>query len=155
MEVGTLSIREMLATDVRAAHAIRLRVRENQLSDPSKVVEQDYHDFMARDTRSWVCELNGSMIGFAMVDVEKRDVWALFVAPEHELKGAGRNLHDVLCAWYFQRADVLRLSTSPGTRAEGFYRAAGYTAVGTSANGEIIFELARPADTEEVTLTEG
>lgn len=155
MEKGTLGIRGMLDTDVRAVHAIRLRVRENQLSDPSKVVEQDYHDFMARDTRSWVCEVDGSIAGFAMVDVEKRDVWALFVAPEHEFQGVGRKLHDVLCAWYFERADVLRLSTAPGTRAEGFYRAAGYAAVGTTASGETIFELARAADTAEVTHREG
>ncbi len=61
-------IRAMLPTDVPAAHAIRLRVRENRLSDPSVVTKQDYHDFMARDTMSWVHELDGVITGFVMVD---------------------------------------------------------------------------------------
>lgn len=124
-------------------HVIRLRVRENRLSDPSVVTEQDYHDFMARDTRSWVCEIDGTLAGFAMVDVEKRNLWALFVVPEHEFKGVGRLLHDTMIAWYFTRADVLRLSTAPNTRAEAFYQKAGYSAQGSSASGETIFELRR------------
>lgn len=124
-------------------HVIRLRVRENQLSDPSVITEQDYHDFMARDTRSWVCEIDGTLAGFAMVDVEKRNVWALFVAPEHEFMGVGRLLHETMIAWYFTRADVLRLSTAPNTRAETFYQKAGYTAQGSTTSGETIFELRR------------
>lgn len=137
-------VRGMHAVDVPAAHVIRLRVRENRLSDPSVVTEADYHDFMQRDTASWVCEVDGSIAGFAMVDVEKRNLWALFVAPEHEHKGIGRRLHDELVAWYFQRCDVLRLGTAPDTRAEAFYLKAGYSPVGTSAHGEVILELRRP-----------
>ena len=52
-------IRPMRPEDIPAAHVIRLRVQENQLSDPSVVAEQDYHAFMARDTMSWVCEVDG------------------------------------------------------------------------------------------------
>ncbi len=139
-----IDLRRMHAIDVPAAHAIRLRVRENRLSDPSVVTEQDYHDFMLRDTASWVCEVDGSIAGFAMVDVEKRNLWALFVAPEHERKGIGRRLHDQLLAWYFQRCDLLRLGTAPGTRAEAFYLKAGYLPAGTSADGEVILELRGP-----------
>lgn len=137
-------IRPMLASDVPAAHGIRLRVKENQLSDPSVVTEADYHDFMARDTRSWVCERDGELAGFVMVDVEKQNLWALFVAPEHERKGVGKALHDVMLAWYFQQSDLLSLSTSPQTRAEAFYRRSGYVPVGTTPQGELIFELKRP-----------
>lgn len=136
-------IREALAADVPAMHAIRLRVRENRLSDPRVVVEQDYHDFMARDTMSWVCEVDGAIAGFAMVDVEKHNLWALFVAPEQERQGIGKALHDVLCTAYFQRNDHLRLSTDPNTRANGFYLKAGYTPKGLTASGERIFELRR------------
>lgn len=135
-------IRPMHATDVPAAHVIRLRVRENQLSDPSVVTEQDYHDFMARDTMSWVCERDGMITGFVMVDVEKQNLWALFVAPEHEFKGTGRALHDAMVAYYCTRAKVLRLSTAPDTRAAEFYRRSGYREVGPTADGkELVFEL--------------
>ncbi len=137
-------IREMLPSDVPAAHKIRLRVRENQLSDHSLVTEQDYHAFMARDTMSWVHEFDGEITGFVMVDVEKRNLWALFVAPEHEGKGNGKALHDEMLAHYFRRCDHLSLSTDPDTRAAEFYRKAGYTEQGLTRNGkELIFELGR------------
>jgi ribosomal protein S18 acetylase RimI-like enzyme len=137
-------IREMLPSDVPAAHRIRLRVRENQLSDPSVVTEQDYHDFMARDTMSWVHEKDGVISGFVMADVEKLNLWALFVAPEHEGKGIGKALHDEMLAHYFERCDHLGLSTDPATRAAEFYRKAGYRSEGFTSSGEIIFALHRP-----------
>ena len=139
-----MTLREARPADIPAMHALRLRARENRLSDPSVVTEKDYHDFMARRTASWVCEANGVIMGFAMVDVEKKNLWALFVAPEHEFNGVGRSLHDVMIAWYFTQADVLRLGTAPDTRAEAFYRKAGYSPMGKAANGELVFELRRP-----------
>ena len=142
--MAAMVIREMLPSDVPAAHVIRLRVRENQLSDPSVLTEQDYHDFMTRDTMSWVCEVDGMLTGFCMVDVEKQNLWALFVAPEHEGKGIGRALHTEMLFRYFQRRDQLGLSTDPDTRAAEFYRKVGYTETGKTANGrEIIFAISR------------
>jgi GNAT superfamily N-acetyltransferase len=135
-------VREATPMDVPAMHAIRLRVRENQLRDPSVVTERDYHDFMMRDTKSWICEADGVMAGFVMVDVEKQNLWALFVAPEHEFKGVGRVLHDTMIKWYATRADRLRLSTAPSTRAATFYQKAGYRDLGLTRDGrELIFEL--------------
>ncbi|MFT3885099.1 MAG: GNAT family N-acetyltransferase [Flavobacteriales bacterium] len=137
-----MEIRLAIPDDVPAMHAIRLRVRENRLSDPSVVTEPDYLAFMARDTRSWVCTCDdGTIAGFTMVDVENRNLWALFVAPEHEGKGVGRALHEAMCAWYFTRAIALRLSTASDTRAEAFYRKAGYRPDGHTPSGERIFEL--------------
>jgi GNAT superfamily N-acetyltransferase len=138
-----LAIRAMLPSDIPAAHVIRLRVRENQLSDPSVVTEQDYHDLMARDTMSWVCNVDGILAGFVMVDVEKQNLWALFVAPEHEFKGIGRALHVIMIEQYFTKANTLRLSTAPKTRAEAFYKRAGYNVVGETKSGEVMFEIDR------------
>jgi len=139
-----MTLREAVPADVPTMHAIRLRVRENRLSDPSVVTETDYHDFMARDTMSWVVEHTGMVIGFVMVDVAKRNLWALFVAPEHEGRGIGKALHDTMCATYFKRTDRLRLTTEPGSRAERFYRRAGYSDLVPTINGkELIFELCR------------
>lgn len=137
-------IRKATAKNVPAMHAIRLRVHENRLSDPSVVQEIDYHAFMARDTMSWVCELDDEVAGFVMADIEKQNLWALFVAPEQEGKGIGAALHGTMLKDYFQRTEVLRLTTEPGTRAEAFYRKAGYISLGPTANGrELVFELRR------------
>ena len=79
-----------------------------------------------------------------MVDGEKRNLWALFLAPEHEGKGIGRALHTEMLFQYFLRCDHLGLSTDPDTRAAEFYRTAGYIATGETANGrEIIFSISR------------
>lgn len=139
----TMTIREAVPADIQAMHDIRLRVRENQLSDPSVITERDYHDFMSRRTRSWVCEVDGVLAGFTMVDEEEQNLWALFVAPEQESKGIGRALHEAMLAWYFTHNEKLKLSTAPNTRAERFYRQAGYTAIGTTPSGEVIFERSR------------
>ena len=141
-----LLIRPMRPEDVPAAHVIRLLVRENRLSDPSVVQEKDYLEFMSRDTLSWVCEASGRIQGFIMVDIAKQNLWALFVDPYHEGIGIGRALHEVMIAAYFQLASVLRLTTAPHTRAEGFYRNVGYSVLGLTKNGkELILELHRPA----------
>lgn len=62
--------------------------------------------------------------------------------PEFEKKGIGKKLHDVMLNWYFdQTRDSVWLGTSPGTRAETFYRKAGWTEIGKHGNGEIKFEM--------------
>ncbi|HEY6513856.1 MAG TPA: GNAT family N-acetyltransferase, partial [Burkholderiaceae bacterium] len=74
------------------------------------------------------------------------NIWALFVEAGHERLGYGRRLHDTMLAWLWsQGLQRLWLSTGPGTRAEGFYRAAGWRAVGVTPHGEIRFEIDAPA----------
>ena len=44
--------------------------------------------------------------------------------------------------WYFsQTKDPVRLSTDPGTRAEGFYLKSGWRNAGMAEKGEIRFEM--------------
>jgi len=64
--------------------AIRLAVTENRLNDPSRVTVQMYHDYLERRGKSWVCEIDGTMAGFAAADHTDGSVWALFIHPEHE-----------------------------------------------------------------------
>jgi GNAT superfamily N-acetyltransferase len=67
---------------------------------------------------------------------------ALFVRPGFERKGIGRKLHDTMLDWFFGRsAHTLWLSTEPNTRAEKFYRAAGWKETGRTKYGEVRFEM--------------
>ena len=44
--------------------------------------------------------------------------------------------------WYFSKTnDKIWLTTAPGTRAEQFYKKAGWSAVGHTKSGEIKFEM--------------
>lgn len=123
-------------------HRIRLAVRENMLSDPSKVQPQDYVRFLGEIGRGWVYESDGQIAGFAIVDSNARSVWALFVSPQFEGRGVGRALHATMLGWLFGLSDrPVTLSTEPGTRAERFYVRAGWRPTGTSASGETIYRF--------------
>lgn len=126
--------------DIPALHALRLSVRENVLRDPTRVALADYERFLSPLGIAWVVEEGCHILGFAMADRAKRSVWALFVAPSAERRGVGRKLLERLTD-DLMREDVapIMLSTDSGTRAEKFYRAAGWKAVGMLGNGEIQF----------------
>lgn len=141
----SLRIRPAGEADIDAMHRIRLSVRENRLADPSMVQPDDYRRLLGPDGRGWVAELEGRMAGFAIADLARRNVWALFVDPEHEGRGAGRALHDAMMDWFAaQGVERVWLSTDPGTRAEAFYQAAGWRYAGEQG-GEARYEMGREA----------
>ncbi|HEY6504266.1 MAG TPA: GNAT family N-acetyltransferase [Chitinophagaceae bacterium] len=135
-------IREATITDIPQIQVVRHAVTENTLSDPALVPDSDVEDYIIRRGKGWVCEINAVIVGFSIVSVTDHNVWALFVHPGHDKKGIGRRLHDVMMDWYFRQTDaVIWLSTSPGTRAEAFYRKAGWREAGMHGKGEIKFEM--------------
>jgi GNAT superfamily N-acetyltransferase len=92
--------------------------------------------------RGWVCEIGLMIVGFAIADLRENNIWALFIHPDHEKKGIGKQLHQLMLNWYFENSgQTVWLSTSPGTRAEFFYRKAGWKETGIYGKGEIKFEM--------------
>lgn len=137
-----MNFREATTGDIPQIQVVRHSVRENQLSDPRLVPDEDVEDYITRRGKGWVCELNGSIVGFSIVSVMDKNVWALFVQPGHDKKGVGRKLHDKMMNWYFQQTnETIWLSTAPGTRAEEFYHTAGWQKTGMTKGGEVRFEM--------------
>jgi GNAT superfamily N-acetyltransferase len=137
-------IREAVITDIPAMHRIRMAVKENVLSNPHAVQEADYIPYLSETGAAWVCENSDQILGFAILDIEAGEVWALFVDPDFEGKGIGSGLHDTMLSAYFQQGYAeLILGTEPGTRAEAFYRHKGWDQTGQKSNGEIIFKMRR------------
>lgn len=135
-------IREAVVNDIRKIQEVRNSVRENRLSDPRLVTDEDCRLYITGRGRGWVAELDNEIIGFAIVDLLDHNVWALFVRSGFEGLGAGRRLHDTMLNWYFKQSrEPLWLSTSPRTRAEQFYRKAGWKEHGMHGKGEIRFEM--------------
>lgn len=134
--------REALAADIQQIQIVRNSVRENMLSDPSLVTDNDCLEYITNRGKGWVCELDGRILGFSIVDLREYNVWALFVHPDFEKQGIGRKLHDLMLNWYFSQTNhLLWLGTAPQTRAESFYRKAGWSENGTHGKGEIKFEM--------------
>ena len=137
-------IRQALPADIPQMHKVRVAVRENILSDPTKITIKDYEDFLIHRGKGWVCEINNMIVGFAIVSVTDNNVWALFIDPAFERKGIGKALHDEMISWYFSQTDkTIWLGTAPDTRAEIFYRRAGWKQTGIRTNGEIKFEMTK------------
>jgi GNAT superfamily N-acetyltransferase len=112
---------------------IRFAVQENQLSDPTLVRFTEHPGI-------WVWEEDGQILGFSAGDTRDGTIWALFVDPAHHHRGIGRALFEAACDTPRRAGHrSAMLTTAPGTRAERFYRAAGWTVVGTSKRGELMF----------------
>ena len=135
-------IREAQPADVPQLMAVRLAVLENRLTRPELITAAHYLQYLTQRGKGWVAEAAGGIVGFAVVDLTGHNIWALFLHPDHAGRGIGRALHDTMLSWYFrQTTEPVWLGTAPGTRAERFYRQAGWRALGLQADGEVRFEM--------------
>lgn len=131
--------------DIAGMHRVRVAVNENRLSNPDRISPADYSNFISRRGKGWICELDGTIAGFSVIDMQDENVWALFVDPEYEGRGIGKQLQTIMLDWYFgQRFEKVWLGTAPGTRAEKFYRLTGWTEAGMHGP-EVKFEMTRQA----------
>lgn len=135
-------IREATIADIKQIQIVRNSVTENTLSNPNLVTDEDCKEFLTVRGKGWVCQVDTEIVGFSIVDLQKNNIWALFLKPEFEKKGIGRQLHDRMLDWYFEQTkEKAWLGTSPKTRAEMFYRKLGWTEIGIHGKGEIKFEI--------------
>jgi GNAT superfamily N-acetyltransferase len=137
-----MTIREAVIDDIKQIQRVRNSVIENTLSDPNLVTDKDCEEFIIVRGKGWVCEIDNQIVGFSIADLKDNNIWALFLQPEFENLGIGRQLHDIMLEWYFnQTKENVWLGTSPNTRAETFYRKSGWTEIGTHGKEEIKFEM--------------
>ena len=142
MTATGFTVRPATVADIPAMHDVRLAVRENALRDPTRVQPADYAALLAGAGRGVVAEAGGRLVGFGIADGASRNLWALFVAPGFEGRGIGRALHDELLDWLFAQGDgPAWLTTGAGTRAERFYREAGWQPAGQAPGGDLRFEF--------------
>ena len=134
----------------RATHAeiphlfeIRFAVTENRLIDPTRVTAADCGWFIDHSD-VWVWDEGGAIRGFSAADPRDATIWALFVEPGHDGRGIGRALLKAACDTLARRGHAtVTLTTDAGTRAEGFYRAAGWQETARRA-GSVEFRLPLP-----------
>ena len=137
-----MKIRPAIIKDIEQIKLVRNSVTENTLSNPSLVTTEDCVEFITNRGKGWVCEIDHRIIGFSIIDLKENNVWALFLDPAYEKQGIGRKLHDIMLNWYFEQTKTnVWLGTSPNTRAETFYRKAGWTEIGRHRIDEMKFEM--------------
>jgi GNAT superfamily N-acetyltransferase len=139
-----MNIRVATESDIPEMGRVRMSVNENRIPSLGSLRPGDTERMLGGDGCGWVCEVDGRIVAFAIADLSGANVYALFVEPGSEGRGIGRRLHDTMMDWLFAAGvKVVWLSTDPNTRAEGFYRKAGWIPTGSKPNGEIRFEMSR------------
>lgn len=134
--------REAQIEDIPQIQIIRHSVKENVLSNPDLVKDEDCVEYLTKRGKGWVCEFDTQLVGFAIADLTDHNIWALFLKPEFEKLGIGRRLHNMMLDWYFTQTEkTVWLSTSPGTRADQFYRKCGWKETGVYGKNQIRFEM--------------
>jgi len=132
-------IRKAETADLPRIHAIRMAVRENVLSDPSKVTAADVA-WYREQAIFLVAERSGEIVGFACANHLTGLIWALFIDPAEEGRGHGRALLDAALAGLKAAGHAQAwLETGAGTRAERFYVRHGWHDRGGSLDGQIVF----------------
>jgi GNAT superfamily N-acetyltransferase len=127
-------IRNARESDIPRLMEIRAAVRENQLRDASRVTLADYQWFIA-NPGIFVWEEGGRIVGVSAADPRNGSIWALFMDQAYEGRGIAQLLFERACL-VLRNAGYKRmwLTTSPGTRAEKFYRKAGWVVVGVEGD---------------------
>lgn len=141
--------RRATLADIPAMSRIRLAVRENVLSDPSRITEQMYRDYLELVGRGWVAEIDGAVVGFSYADKVNASIWALFMLEDYEGRGIAKRLLQLAVDWLFEQgADSVHLTTGADTRADRFYAAQGWTraAISKTESGYRIFRSAIQPD---------
>jgi GNAT superfamily N-acetyltransferase len=137
-------LRRATSTDIPAMSQIRLSVVENILSDPTRVTNQMYEDFLAKTGRGWIAEIDDQIVAFCYADKVNASIWALFVRPGYEGKGFGQSLLKEAVDWLFGIGhESVYLTTGINTRADRFYSEQGWMRVPVSST-EVRYSLNKP-----------
>ncbi len=137
----SIRIRPATRADLPRIWSIRHGTAENRLTDPALVTDAEVGWYM-EEAIFLVSEDEGGIQGFACANHQTGYVWALFVIDGEQGRGHGTALLAAATA-QLRKAGHRQafLTTGPGTRAEGFYKARGWECTGTDLKGERVFRL--------------
>ncbi|MDR6711653.1 ribosomal protein S18 acetylase RimI-like enzyme [Pseudomonas hunanensis] len=144
------SLRLASPSDIELLFDIRTSVKQNHLSREQMhdmgITAVVLTDAIRKAPCAWVAEWQQEAVGFAMVDYDEGEVFALFVREQHEGKGVGRLLLRQAEEALFKRHEVIHLTTDGNEemRAIGFYRQMGWTFAAVVDDRDVRYEKRRP-----------
>ena len=130
IRIMTINIRPAQLTDVVSIFDIRTSVTENHLSreelNQMGITEEIVSDMIQTSLCTWVAIENEKVIGFSMILPDEGCLFAAFVLPEYEGKGAGRRLVMAAEQELFKQHEIAWLETDKRSRAAKFYTQLGW-----------------------------
>ncbi|MBD9655262.1 MULTISPECIES: GNAT family N-acetyltransferase [unclassified Pseudomonas] len=145
----TATIRLATCADIETLFDIRTSVIENHLSreqlDELGITAAALQQAIEESACAWVAELQGTAAGFAMIDAEAGELFALFVRPQCEGRGLGAMLLEAAEQALFANHEVIYLVTDghEAVRANGFYRRHGWAQVAKVDERDVRYEKRR------------
>jgi GNAT superfamily N-acetyltransferase len=145
-----LQLRPAVASDAAACVRIRGLTRENAVSEARLRSAGITVESWARDIETgllpgFVCESDGSLVGYCFGARSTGEVVVLALLPGHEERGLGRRLLGMVgeqLRGFGHRRLFLGCSPDPACRAYGFYRHLGWRTTGTfDRYGDEVLEL--------------
>jgi GNAT superfamily N-acetyltransferase len=149
MPAQSITIRIATSADVPGMFHVRTNVKQNLLTLQQmrlmEITPDSVAESLEKDCKAWVAEDNKHIVAFSIADRATSSIFALFVLPEYEGKGLGKNLLELAVNWLAESgAKKLWLRTAPNTRAAAFYRKRGWTCARIEKNGELRLEHTVP-----------
>ena len=84
-----MTIREAKIQDIKQIQVVRNAVKENTLSNPNLLTDQDCEQFITERGKGWVCVIEKQIVGFAIVDLKENIIWAIL-----QTRNLKRNVSD-------------------------------------------------------------
>jgi len=141
-----MNIREAQIEDIETLFNIRTSVIENHQSREELVAlgitPETVAEMLQTYCRAWIAEIDEQPIAFSMVNAAEKTIFAMFVLPSFEDRGAGRALMQQAEQWLWsQGVEEIWLLTgnNPNLRAYGFYLHLGWTPTDIEPDGQIKF----------------
>jgi GNAT superfamily N-acetyltransferase len=141
-----MKIREAQLEDIETLFNIRTSVIENHQSREELVTlgitPETVAEMLQTDCRAWIAEIDEQPIAFSMANATEKTIFAMFVIPSFEGRGAGRALmQQAEQGLWFQGVEEIWLLTGNDSnlRAYGFYRHLGWTPTDIEPDGQIKF----------------
>ncbi len=139
-----MKIREAQLEDIETLFNIRTSVIENHQSREELatlgITPETVAEMLQTDCRAWIAEIDEQLIAFSMANATEKTIFAMFVLPSFEGRGAGRALMQQAEQWlWVQGVEEIWLLTGNDSnlRAYGFYLHLGWTPVDIQPDGQI------------------
>ncbi|MBI4625707.1 MAG: GNAT family N-acetyltransferase [Verrucomicrobia bacterium] len=126
--------REIELRDITELFRVRSATDENRLTREELaalgITESSVKEKLLGTWKGWLCEENGTVVGFAIGDKSSGEMWVIAVLPSHIRQGIGGRLLTTVESWLFAAGcSEIWLTTDIDVqlRAYSFYRNRGWT----------------------------
>jgi len=142
--------REAAEKDIGGMFVVRTAVKENLLSHNQLrqigITHESIAEMLKDSCKAWVADVDGKIVGFSMADKSNGRLYALYILPEWEGMGIGKQLLQEAEQWLWQHKlrEIWLTTESRPTRALGFYKHLGWEYRKNSGTNDVVYVKSRP-----------